>query len=66
MKNKILEILYVLEYFIRKISARFNLWRMHGKLCSHCCLWCKRFDDCSYELSAKVIIFDEFYENLRR
>lgn len=65
MKNKILGILDALKGFIRKISARFNLWRMRGKHCRHCCLWCKRFDYCFYELSAKVIIFDEFYENLR-
>ena len=69
MKNKIIMILRALKGFSRdfraEIPLRFKLWRFPDRRCRHCCLWCKHFDYCFYELEAKVVL-EEFNRNLRR
>lgn len=67
--KKVLEILGVLKGIIHdlwyEIPVRFKLWRFPDRRCRHCCLWCKHFTYCFYELGAKVVL-EEFNKNSRR
>lgn len=44
------QVYYIIKYKAHNLRLRFRLWRKPKKDCCHCCVWCKYFNSCRWEV----------------